>query len=213
MVNGHLLTPRTSGQGGFWTTFNWDQAFRLGAEDTGPAYSGKFDFAATEMYWPLSHMVATKDKALQCVDCHGEGGRMNWTALGYDGDPAFRGSRAPMLFSRGSEGGPAMTASLLLAICSPARARLAVRRHRPRMPARRCIPGSSCSTRTADRSSSRRRPGLHAPHLRELPRYPVHRRAQLPCRRRGRSPVRARPGSQRPALGCQLGTLRPAGTR
>jgi octaheme c-type cytochrome (tetrathionate reductase family) len=99
-VNKHLLTPRTSGQGGYWTTFNWDQSFRLGSEDTGLAYSGKFDFAATEMYWPLSHMVATRDKALQCVDCHGEGGRMNWKALGYDGDPAFRGSRAPMLFSR-----------------------------------------------------------------------------------------------------------------
>ena len=102
-VNGHLLTPRTSGHGGFWTTFNWDSALRLGAEDAGIGYSGKHGFAATEMYWPLSHMVATKDKALQCVDCHGEGRRMNWTCLGYDGDPAFRGGRAPMLFPADSK--------------------------------------------------------------------------------------------------------------
>jgi methylaspartate ammonia-lyase len=99
VVHRHLLTPRTSGHGGFWSSFDWDQAIRLGAGDVGLPYSGKFDFAETEMYWPLSHMVATKEKALQCVDCHGAGGRMNWTALGYDGDPAFRGSRAPMLFS------------------------------------------------------------------------------------------------------------------
>jgi len=98
-VLGHLLTPRTSGHGGFWTTFNWDQAFRLGSADTGLNYSGKFGFAETEMFWPLSHMVATKEKALQCVDCHGTGGRMDWSRLGYDGDPAFRGSRGPMLFS------------------------------------------------------------------------------------------------------------------
>ncbi len=52
------------------------------------------------MYWPLSHMVATKDKALQCVDCHGERGRMNWQALGYDGDPAVRGSRTPLFSTR-----------------------------------------------------------------------------------------------------------------
>ena len=49
------------------------------------------------MYWPLSHMVATKDKSLQCTDCHGDRGRMNWPALGYPGDPAFLGGRAPML--------------------------------------------------------------------------------------------------------------------
>lgn len=98
VVNGHLLTPRTSGHDGFWTSFNWDQALRLGAGDVGLSYSGKFDFAATEMYWPLSHMVAPREKALQCVDCHGEGGRMDWKALGFDGDPAFRGSRTPMLF-------------------------------------------------------------------------------------------------------------------
>ena len=66
-----LLVPRTSGHGGYWTTFDWPSALRLGSEDTGLPFSGPFDFAATEMYWPLSHLVATKDKALQCTDCHG----------------------------------------------------------------------------------------------------------------------------------------------
>ncbi len=95
--NKYLLVPRTEGKEGFWDEFNWDKALRLGSEATGLAYSGQYGFAATEMYWPLSHMVAGKEKALQCVDCHGERGRLNWRALGYEGDPAFRGTRTPTL--------------------------------------------------------------------------------------------------------------------
>jgi len=89
----YLLVPKTFGTGGYWTDFDWDKALRLGAEATGTPYSGEYGFVATEMYWPLSHMVATKDKALQCTDCHGDQGRMNWKALGYPGDPALHGGR------------------------------------------------------------------------------------------------------------------------
>jgi octaheme c-type cytochrome (tetrathionate reductase family) len=87
----YLLQPVTSGEGGFWKDFDWDSALKLGAEITGMEYSGQFDFAATEMYWPQTHMVAPKDRALQCLACHSEGGRMDWTALGYDGDPIRQG--------------------------------------------------------------------------------------------------------------------------
>lgn len=92
----HLLAPRTSSPGGFWSEFDWDKACRLGAEDVGLEYSGHYGFVETEMYWPLSHMVQSKEKALQCIDCHGSRGVMNWAALGYDGDPAFRGDRRQM---------------------------------------------------------------------------------------------------------------------
>jgi len=88
----YLLQPVTSGQGGFWKEFNWDQAFRLGEEISGRPYSGSFDFAATEMFWPSTHMVAVKERALQCQACHSENGRMDWEALGYDGDPILQGS-------------------------------------------------------------------------------------------------------------------------
>ena len=57
------------------------------------AYSGEYGFAPTEMYWSLSHMVAPKESALQCDDCHGENGRMNWEELGYYGDPLTWGGR------------------------------------------------------------------------------------------------------------------------
>ena len=88
----YLLQPVTSGEGGYWKDFDWDKAFRLGEEISGIKYSGNYGFAETEMYWPSTHMVATKDKALQCQACHSEGGRMDWQALGYDGDPIKQGS-------------------------------------------------------------------------------------------------------------------------
>jgi octaheme c-type cytochrome (tetrathionate reductase family) len=88
-----LLPPVTAGPGGFWHDFNWDQAFRLGARASGIPYSGKFGWAKTAMYWPLSHGVRPKEKALQCNDCHGQNSRLDWAALGYEGDPIQRGGR------------------------------------------------------------------------------------------------------------------------
>ncbi len=88
-----LLQPKTVGEGGYWTDFDWDQAARLGAEAAGIPYSGEVDFADTEMYWNLSHMVAPPEKALQCYDCHGPDGRLDWQALGYYGDPIRWGGR------------------------------------------------------------------------------------------------------------------------
>jgi hypothetical protein len=38
-------------------------------------------------------MVAPANEALQCADCHGANGRMDFDALGYDGDPIQRGAR------------------------------------------------------------------------------------------------------------------------
>ena len=91
--NNYLFPPITGGKVGYWTDFDWDQAFRLGAKASNVSYSGKVGFARTEMYWPLTHMVAPREKALSCTDCHGEGGRLDWKALGYAGDPMKTGGR------------------------------------------------------------------------------------------------------------------------
>ncbi len=88
-----LLQPKTVGEGGYWTDFDWDQAARLGAEAAGIPYSGQYGFAPTEMYWSLTHLVQPTEKALQCADCHSENGRMDWEALGYYGDPMNWGGR------------------------------------------------------------------------------------------------------------------------
>jgi len=82
-----LLQPKTVGKDGYWSDFDWDKALRLGAKFAGLEYSGEYGFTETEMYWPLTHMVAPKTDALQCKQCHSAEGRMNWEALGYPGDP------------------------------------------------------------------------------------------------------------------------------
>ena len=94
-----LLVPKTAGKGGYWTEFDWDQALRLGSEKSGLDYSGEYDFAETQMYWPLSHMVARANEALQCADCHGATGRLDFEALGYDTDPIER--RTPTALAEG----------------------------------------------------------------------------------------------------------------
>jgi len=90
-----LIQPKTYGKDGYWTDFDWDKAARLGSEAVGQPYSGHYGFTNTAMFWPLTHMIAPKENALQCVDCHTKEGkaRMNWQALGYDGDPIFSGGR------------------------------------------------------------------------------------------------------------------------
>jgi len=35
----------------------------------------------------IFHEIPPASSALQCLDCHRPGGRMDWKALGYDSDP------------------------------------------------------------------------------------------------------------------------------
>jgi octaheme c-type cytochrome (tetrathionate reductase family) len=97
LVHRTLLVPVTSGENGYWTTFDWPSALKKGAELTGQPFSGQFGFARTDMVWALSHMVTPKDMALQCADCHGHGEedapRFVWKDLGYEGDPIHVGGR------------------------------------------------------------------------------------------------------------------------
>ncbi len=92
-VNNVLIQPLTAGEGGFWTTFDWPSALKLGAERTGIDYSGEYGFAETWMWWPITHMVKPASEALQCAECHSDDGRLDWKALGYPGDPMVWGGR------------------------------------------------------------------------------------------------------------------------
>jgi len=93
-VHNILLQPQTAGEGGYWTTFDWLSALQNGSKAAGTPFSGEYGFADTSMYWPLSHMVVPSQYALQCSDCHGEGSRLDWQALGYPGDPMIWGGRS-----------------------------------------------------------------------------------------------------------------------
>jgi octaheme c-type cytochrome (tetrathionate reductase family) len=87
VVNNILIPPVTSGEGGFWSKFDWGLALRKGAELNKIPYSGKYGFTPTIMYWPINHMVTTKQNALTCTACHSSESRLNWKELGYEHDP------------------------------------------------------------------------------------------------------------------------------
>ena len=77
-INKTLITPHTAGNDdtGYWKNLDWAKAIPVGMKDSGAPYSGQYDFVTTEMAWPLNHMVAPKEKALGCVDCHAKEGRL-----------------------------------------------------------------------------------------------------------------------------------------
>lgn len=73
-----LAVPHLFGKddAAYWKTYDWTKAIEAGLQAKGVAFSGSYDFAQTEYYWPITHMVAPKDKALVCADCHQENGRL-----------------------------------------------------------------------------------------------------------------------------------------
>ncbi len=77
-VNKTLVTPHTAGNDdtGYWKNLVWDKAIAAGMKDSGHPFSGQVDFIQTEMSWPITHMVAPKEKALGCIDCHAKDGRL-----------------------------------------------------------------------------------------------------------------------------------------
>lgn len=70
----YLIQPKLysshKGDGGFWGDFNWQTSAEAGMKAVGLPYSGHYGFAETRMYWPVNHMVAPKEKAVTCAECH-----------------------------------------------------------------------------------------------------------------------------------------------
>ena len=60
-----------------WTNYDMPKAITEGMRVAGLPYSGKYDFVQTEMSWPITHMVAPKEDALTCAQCHKKGGRLD----------------------------------------------------------------------------------------------------------------------------------------
>lgn len=74
--NSTLAVPHTVGKDGFWKTFEWGPALAKGMAAAGAPYSGDFGFVETRMMWPITHMVAPKEQALGCENCHVKDGRL-----------------------------------------------------------------------------------------------------------------------------------------
>ena len=71
-----LAIPHTVGKDGFWKTFEWGPALSKGMAAAGAPFSGDYGFVETSMMWPITHMVAPKEQALDCVSCHAKNGRL-----------------------------------------------------------------------------------------------------------------------------------------
>ncbi len=69
-VNNTLLVPLLSGKDGYWKNLDWNRALRKGQEALDIPFSGEFDFVETTYVFPITHMVAPKDKAVACTECH-----------------------------------------------------------------------------------------------------------------------------------------------
>jgi octaheme c-type cytochrome (tetrathionate reductase family) len=82
---GYLIVAKL--WGGYWKHYDWNLASKQGMEAAGLAYSGSYEFVETEMYWRINHEVVAKEKALECMDCHGTEGRLDWERLGYGDNP------------------------------------------------------------------------------------------------------------------------------
>lgn len=60
----------------YWGNYDMDKAVAAGMKKAGLPYSGKLGFIDTYSYWPITHMVTPKDKALGCSECHSKNGRL-----------------------------------------------------------------------------------------------------------------------------------------
>ena len=77
-VNKTLVITHLAGSDdtAFWKNLNWEKAVATGMGAGHANFSGKVDFIETYSMWPITHMVAPKEKAVGCVECHSSGGRL-----------------------------------------------------------------------------------------------------------------------------------------
>ncbi|MCA9936639.1 MAG: tetrathionate reductase family octaheme c-type cytochrome [Anaerolineales bacterium] len=96
--NNTLVIPHLFGSdpAAYWKSYDWETSIAAGMAYSELPYSGEYGFVETTMYWPITHMVAPAEEALQCNDCHTpEDGRLDFAALGYDEDAVQRLTHFP----------------------------------------------------------------------------------------------------------------------
>ncbi len=90
----HILPIKLYGRkgtGAFWSEYDWPKALTAGAELNELPFSGEFDFIESRGYWPIKHMVAPAEQALECAECHSRAGRLaelnDFYLVGRDSNP------------------------------------------------------------------------------------------------------------------------------
>lgn len=69
LIQPKLFAPE-KGDSAYWQDFDWNLAAEAGMKRIGQPYSGEYGFVKTKMYWPVNHMVSTKENSVQCNECH-----------------------------------------------------------------------------------------------------------------------------------------------
>ena len=84
LVIPHLFALNANDTNAYWKGYNWTNAIRAGMSAVDEIFSGQMGWVETEMFWVQNHMVAPKEQALTCADCHVPEGRIPFARLGYD---------------------------------------------------------------------------------------------------------------------------------
>ncbi len=83
LVVPHLFALNANDTNAYWKGYNWTNAITAGMTAVDEIFSGQLGWVETEMFWVQNHMVAPKEKALRCADCHNPDGRIPFAELGY----------------------------------------------------------------------------------------------------------------------------------
>jgi len=86
----HLFPSNATDTDAYWKGYNWTNALAAGMSAAGRTFSGEVGWVSTEMYWVQNHMVAPKEQALTCIDCHSADGRIPFAKLGYESNRVDR---------------------------------------------------------------------------------------------------------------------------
>ncbi len=76
--NKTMLSPKLFGKEkeSYWKSYDWDMSLEAGMEAHDLDFSGEYEFVETEYHFPITHMVAPAENALDCSACHAEQGRL-----------------------------------------------------------------------------------------------------------------------------------------
>jgi octaheme c-type cytochrome (tetrathionate reductase family) len=66
----HLFPKNKEDTTAYWKHLDWQKAYTTGMQAAKLAYSGKFQWVNTRMYWGIEHEVMPAESALSCVQCH-----------------------------------------------------------------------------------------------------------------------------------------------
>ena len=76
LVIPHLFPRNKDDTAAYWKGYDWTKAVQAGMDYVGLDFSGEVGFVKTEYVFQTTHMVAPKENAVQCGECHTDNGRL-----------------------------------------------------------------------------------------------------------------------------------------